>query len=497
MASIRFTFVLATAILCWPLSGSASHAQQDEIPWLDPAARPIVEQVDRFYRSLPAVSCTSEVEVLLGEGTVDDRVAMRAIAVRPNRVSIVAIEPHGYFPTNQFISNGKELFEWSIRRQMFMLSPAAPTLQGLFARAANRSAPNMPIEVFLALMSDQPIKNLLRLDVEPGLVRLAGEAEIEGVRCHELVVNEQGARVWVRAESPNWVMRYRNSPVIALPRYLPPGAKVIGPRIQVDFKSWSMSSPDNEDWDWVIPEGSIHMATMHESAKGGPEDGYRALTLAGNRQNGNITDAAERRGSNLGLRVGPKRGAEEQTSTGPKIGSTAPDVELISLDGTRASLSTIRADRPTALVFWMQDNKFSRTGIPALLTALKPFEKSMAIISIGSGENDAAVTTMIGSNAAFKGSMVDAGGVLARAFSVVNVPAVVLLDRAGRVTNVHIGQNRRLTALVTSECRELISVPVPQTGSKPGTGVQENAPVTESEDAETPVDPGSTPEKTN
>ena len=497
MASFRFSFVPAMAILCLSLTSSASHAQEEEIPWLDPGARTIVEQVDRFYRSLPNVSCTSEVEVLLGEGTVDDRVAMRAIAVRPNRVSVVAIEPHGYFPTNQFISNGDELYEWSIRRGMFMLSPAAPTLQDLFERAANRSAPNMPVEVFLALMSEQPIRNLLRLDVEPGMVRLAGEAEVEGVRCHELVVNEQGARVWVRAESPYWVMRYRNSPVIALPRYLPPGVKVIGPRIQVDFKSWSMTSPDNENWDWVLPEGSVQMATMHESAKGGPEDGYRALTLAGNRQADDPADAAERRGSNIGLRIGPKRGVDALASSGPEIGSTPPDVEMIPLDGTRTSLSAIRGDRPAALVFWIKDNKFSRTGIPTLLKALKPFENSMAIIPIGSGESDSAVTAMIQSNAAFKGSMVDAGGVLAEAFSVVNVPAVVLLDRAGRVTNVHVGQNRRLTGLVTSECKELIAAPLPEVDSTSDTGVEEDAPATEGEEADTPVESGTTPEKTN
>ena len=109
--------------------GAAGHAQ-DEVPWLDPSAREIVNKTSAFYRALSSVSCTAEVEVKLGEGTVDDRVAMRGIAVRPNRVSVIAIEPHGYFPTNQFISNGTELFEWSIRRRMFMISQASLVLSG-------------------------------------------------------------------------------------------------------------------------------------------------------------------------------------------------------------------------------------------------------------------------------------------------------------------------------------------------------------------------------
>ncbi len=301
MIRTRPSAILAMATLGVVLAGfgAAVHAQ-DDVPWLDPSAREIVSKTSAFYRALPTVACTAEVEVQLGEGTVDDRVAMRAIAVRPNQVSIIAIEPHGYFPTNQFISNGTELFEWSIRRRMFMTSPTSSSLEGLYERVSNRSAPNVPAEIFLALMSDEPIKNLIRLDVEPGMLRLVGEVMVEGVRCHELVVNESGTRLCVRAESPNWVMRYENSPVTAQPRYLPPGTKVTGPRIQVDFKSWSMSAPDNENWNWTVPEGSIQMATMHESAKGGPEDGYAGLTLAENKQGDDGAGDSPARGSNVG-----------------------------------------------------------------------------------------------------------------------------------------------------------------------------------------------------
>jgi hypothetical protein len=471
MTRTRPLSVLATASLSLAMAGPIVHAQ-DEIPWLDDSAREIVERVDAFYRALPTVSCTSEVEVLLGENTVDDRVAMRGIAIRPNRVSIMAIEPNGYFPTNQFISNGKELFEWSIRRQMFMLSPAPANFQDLFNRAANRSAPNMPVEVFLAIMSNQPIKNLIRLDVEPGMLRLAGEVVIEGTRCHELVVNNLGTRICVRAESPNWIMRYENSPVIARPRYLPPGTNVLGPRIQIDFKGWSMSSPENENWSWVIPEGAIQMATMHESAKGGPEEGYRALSLSENRQTGDTADVKQQRGSNVGLRVGPKRGAVNQGSMGPEVGATAPDVELIDIDGKRSTLSKIRSGRPAALVFWLTDNKFSRTGIRTLLNALKPFEKLMAIIPIGSGEDDASVKKMIDVYPEFSGSMVDAGDVLADTFSVGGDCAVVLLDRSGRVTQVYVGQNARLNKLVTVECKRMLEDPSPAADSNIGVGTE-------------------------
>ena len=96
MTRTRPSAILAMATFGVALAGfgAVGHAQ-DEVPWLDPAARDIVDRTSAFYRALPTVSCTAEVELQLGKGTVDDRVAMRGIAVRPNQVSVIAIEPHG------------------------------------------------------------------------------------------------------------------------------------------------------------------------------------------------------------------------------------------------------------------------------------------------------------------------------------------------------------------------------------------------------------------
>lgn len=420
----------------------------DELPWIDPSARPVIEQVDRFYRGLNIIACTAEVDVKLGDGVVDDRVGMRAVAVRPNRVSILAMEKNGYFPTNQFISNGTDLFEWSVRRQMFMIGPTGADLQSLQERAFARSAPNAPVEAFLALASDRPIYNLLKLDFEPGMVRLVGKSELDGVPCNELVVNENGSRVWVRAESPHWVMRYRNSPEVALPRYLPPGARVIGPDIQIDFKSWSMSAPDDDMWDWLIPEGAVRMATMHESAKGGPEDGFTSLLLAENKpaaENGpKLTDTPQRRLERTG------------DGTGLKIGSTAPELELTTLSGDRRFLGELRKDRPAVLVFWLKDDKFSRSGMRKLLEALDAYEGPLAVVPIGSGHGAGPVREMIAFHPAFAGSYLDAGGAAAETYNVAGVPAVVMIDRDGRVVRSLVGPNPRLTATVTGVCDLLL-----------------------------------------
>lgn len=447
MTYMRRYAILAGVLSVLAVMAAPLHAQ-DQLPTIDPAARPIVEQVNRFYRGLSTVTCTAEVEVQLGDGAVDDRVAMYASAVRPNLVSVIAVEPHGYFPTNQFVSNGKDLFEWSIRRRMFMISDPAVDFQGLFNRAATRSAPNMPIEVVLAMMSEEPMQNLLRLDVEPGMIRLVGESEVEGVRCHELVVNEGGSRAWIRIDAPPWLMRYRNSPRIALPRYLPEGTKVTGPHIQIDFKSWSMTPPKNDTWEWIVPEGTVRMATMHESAKGGPEDGYTSLTLVPGES-----------GAPTNLQVKPGVRLSDPLPEGPPIGSLAPEIELIRVDGTRKSLSSVRGERPAVLVFWIGKNKVSRTSIPRLLEALKPLTGRIAIIPIGSGETEAEVRAVVKRNNAFAGSFADAGSVAADQFDVAKVTAVILLNREGKVDSTFVGPTPGLSTRVVSACKRLLEKP--------------------------------------
>ena len=463
--------LLAALTAIFAIAGPA--CAQDALPVSDESAKNVIKRVDAFYRGLPTVSCTAEVSVKLGEGTVDDKVGMRAVAVRPNRLVIFAIEPHGYFPTNQFVSNGSTLFEISIRRRMFMLSDASADFQGLHARVGNRSAPNVPVETFLALLSENPIENILHLDVEPGLIRFAGQTEIDGVLCDELVLNEKGSKVWVRANSPYWVVRYENSPIAALPRYLPEGAKVTGPKIRVDFKAWSMVPPDNEGWDeeTIVPEGYIQMATMHESAKGGPEDGYDSLTLESGDDKESLASASDTKGP--GLLVGPDRRGPLKKPDGPALKSVVPEVELFSIDGERTKLSEIRGDRPAAIIFWAKNDKFSRTGLPSLIKSLKTLGDSVSVIVIGGGSDADDAAWMTEFNPAFSGSMIDPGGVVVEAFDLEGMASVVLVDKQGKVAHVYIGPNPRLERTVMARTRLLMKAAQDAESSK-GEGKEES-----------------------
>ena len=269
---IRYPVFTAVLALAMPLTtahqihagfqaDSPAFDEDNEIPIASKAARPIVDRFDSYYRSLQELSCSAEIELSLQGSPVGDRMFMSARAVRPNKVEVLAFDEMGAFPTSQFISNGTDLYEFSIKRNSYMISKAAPDFTSLHERALNRSAPNLPVEILLSLLSERPMENLLKMSVEPGVIRLVGTDEIDGTRCHVLVLNAEGSRAWVAADGAPRLMRYMNSPVVAKPRYLPPKVIVRGLDAIVTFKSW-VDQDTSPDWTWTTPGSAKQMATM-------------------------------------------------------------------------------------------------------------------------------------------------------------------------------------------------------------------------------------------
>ena len=448
MTKIRLVVLGLLLTLALPVSG---FGQQETISRVDPAAKSIVDRFNTYYRNLQGVSCTAGISVKHEGLEVDDSVFMQARAVRPNRVDISAVERKGLFPTNQFVSNGRELYEMSVRRRMFMLSPVAPDFDALYARTLARSAPNVPVDTFLALLTSKPLENLLQLGIEPGLIRLVGETEVGGLRCHELVVNELGSRVWISAESPPLLMRYQNSPRVARPRYLPPGTQIKGPVIQVDFKSWAPLNPQEQTWDWEIPVWVEEWATMHESAQGGPEDGYTAMRLE---ENETVPTPSGQAGTNPQGEA-PRVSGGSQAALGLPLGSSAPDVKLVKLDDTKVALEKLTAGHPTVLFFWVPGEKFTRSAAPRVVKVLKTLGDQFVVIPIGSGARPEIVRRAEKSQPELAGSFADPGGLVSGAFNVRNTFAVVLLNSKGEVVNNLVGSDPKITQKIQRACLEL------------------------------------------
>ena len=431
--------------------GAITAPDDDTVPVVSKSAQPIVSRFNAYYRSLQEISCSAEIELSLNGEPLQNKIFMSARAVRPSRVEVLAYDEVGAFPTSQFISNGVELFEYSIKRNSYMLSPAAPDFESLFERALNRSAPNLPIEVFLALLSDQPMENLLKLSVEPGLIRLEGTEEIDGTQCHVLVVNAKGSRAWVAADGAPRLMRYTNSPVVARPRYLPRGVIARGLDAIVSFKSWIDQSRGTE-WTWSIPESATRMATMHENAAGpGPEQGYSSMEMEESKDQPGVDSTAGRN------RFQRADDSAKAVRNGLIAGTPAPDVTLEQVDRSTTTLDTVRDGRPAVLLFWVPGGKFTQSSMPKVLVAARALSDKVEVIPIAVGGDSELVQSFVSRFPAFAGSYLDVGGTVSTAFDVGRQAGIVLITADGKIWRNLLGPRPNLNVRIGSHVNAMLA----------------------------------------
>lgn len=88
-----------------------------------------------------------------------------------------------------------------------------------------------------------------------------------------------------------------------------------------------------------------------------------------------------------------------QATVGYKVGNTAPEFKLKSLNGTAYSLSTLRKQKHVLLVFWAVECVYCYAHIKKFNQAHEQFKKqlSIAAINIG-GEYPAEVTEYVKDN---------------------------------------------------------------------------------------------------
>ncbi|HAW96831.1 MAG: hypothetical protein CMJ33_09745 [Phycisphaerae bacterium] len=453
------SFVLGMSLFWLCTATSAGLQAQTPDDWSDlgpnvvvqDQVRPIIESFDRYYRAQNTLMCKGEVRASLREGEFNEVMFLSARAKRPNLVEVAVIAENSMFPTDVFVSDGTDLFEQSILLRNYMISTVADDFQALHERVVARSAPNVPVEIITSLMSDSPMRNLLQIDLEPGLVRLLGVTEVNGVSCNELCVNELGTRVWVSKELPPRLMRYKSSPALMKPRYLPEGVIVRGPTVIVDFKSWAITEELDTPWDWATPTNSTRMATMHENAAGpGPETGYDAMLWE---------EGVERKlpGTPSLTRSNDSGNQNDSVLAPLKPGDKVPDVQLLDIHGAARKLDALRNDGPSVVVFWVTGGKFSRSSMPGIIRAARDSGTSLdvPIIPIGSPLTPAQVS----GNRTMPDDLIewcDAEGEAARRFGVTGRPALFFIDSNGSVIDSYVGPRPRFAARVPDLVKNLV-----------------------------------------
>ncbi len=415
------------------------------------AARPIIETFDTYHRAQNSLMCKGEIRASLKDVEIEDVMFLSARAQRPNLVEVAIVAKNSMFPTDVFISNGTDLFEQSMRLLNYMISPVADDFQALHERVIARSAPNVPVEIITSLMSDSPMRNLLQITSENGLVRLVGTSEVNGVVCNEIAVNDLGTRVWISKELPPRLMRYQSSPVLMKPRYLPEGAIVTGPSIIVDFKSWAIGEQLTMPWKWSSPNNSNRMATMHENAAGpGPEVGFDAMLWTEGREINSTEGPSLTRGSD------PKN-VKKKDASPLADGDPSPDVMLVDLQGVEQDLSSIRNGRPAVVIFWVPGGKFSRSSVPSIIRAARGVSDDVTIIPIGSP----IAPELVPDNRTMPQELAgwcDVQGAAAGLFGVPGKPAVFLIDADGTIVASHVGPKPQFARIIPDLVNSLIQI---------------------------------------
>ena len=461
--------------------GGIDQVQATQTDSVSSGARAIVDRFNSYYRSVNEFACSGEMALSLDGKALEDKILLESRAVRPGKVEVIAFDRIGAFPTSQFISNGDDLYEYSIRRNSYMISKMSADFDALYHRALARSAPNLPVEVMLALLSEQPMQNLMKLSVEPGLIRKVGEEVVSGISCDVLVVNDRGSRVWISSMGAPRLMRYQNSEITSRPRYLPKGAQAKGLDVVLEFRSWVDHDTD-EAWDWNTPESATRMATMHESANGpGPEDGYASMDMK------EASDPDQPGLESSSGRVGFRRfgTTTDRPETGLPVGSTVPEVEFHRADGTTVSLEELRGDRPAALIFWVPRDKFTQSAMGRVIATGRRFADSCAVIPVAVGGDRDRILESISKRPEFKGSFLDLTGTAERGFQIGIQPGIVLVESDGTVYRNMLGPRPRLAERLADQLKTMISTarrsPDPEATPSPSNGSEGDSPSTESD----------------
>ena len=123
----------------------------------------------------------------------------------------------------------------------------------------------------------------------------------------------------------------------------------------------------------------------------------------------------------------------------PQIGKTAPDFELLSLDGQSVSLCGFRG-QPVLLNFWTTWCPPCRYEMPILQSASEEFAgEGLVILAIDIGESLSGVESFMESNGFTFTALLDTDQQVSLKYNVRSMPTSFFIDEDGIIKAIKIG----------------------------------------------------------
>lgn len=167
-------------------------------------------------------------------------------------------------------------------------------------------------------------------------------------------------------------------------------------------------------------------------------------------------------GIRIGLTPAPKpsvvASSEELPPPEARVGETAPDFELLSLDGTSVSLSSLRG-HPVLVYFWASWCTYCTEEMPRLVIVQEKYhERGLHLLAINIMESPGTIREFFIEAGLSLPVLLDPEARIAQQYNVRATPTYFFIDRDGTLVSRIIGQARSAT-LAAQVQRILLPVP--------------------------------------
>jgi len=123
----------------------------------------------------------------------------------------------------------------------------------------------------------------------------------------------------------------------------------------------------------------------------------------------------------------------------PQVGVHAAEISLKSLDGASIRLSQFRS-KPVVINFWATWCPPCRDEMPLLQETAERYSNDLVVLGINFDEPDALVRSFVDEFGITFPILLDPGGQIGDLYRVSAFPTTIIVDEAGVIQVVHIGQ---------------------------------------------------------
>ena len=156
------------------------------------------------------------------------------------------------------------------------------------------------------------------------------------------------------------------------------------------------------------------------------------------------------------------------------VGQPVPAFELVQLDGSRLKFKPAEDKLATVLIFWASWCTPSTAEMPKVTGFVKDTaSQGVQFYAVNVGEDVSLVRRFATKHEFTSSAVCDPAGHVSNAFRLGELPAVVIVDRAGKIRSVMHGAAKDLQANVTRELQAIAASPTIAPTRPPVTGLKQ------------------------